>query len=164
MEFVWVFWRTQPHTLASCCHSPFQQSIPKMAQTWLSFTSTSLFSKKFCLLSMPLSLPCSHSFLPAETDTEGSQPMSCKQTSTREMRCPSHLLMDTPNLDLECTPIGGARLSAVMWKDARESEEGRHWFLPLYNSLALTQSCPNLWDPVDCIPPAPLSLGFSRQE
>ena len=28
----------------------------------------------------------------------------------------------------------------------------------------VTQSCPPLCDPVDCSPPAPLSMGFSRQE
>ena len=26
------------------------------------------------------------------------------------------------------------------------------------------QSCPTLCDPMDCSPPAPLSMGFSRQE
>ena len=28
----------------------------------------------------------------------------------------------------------------------------------------VTQSCPILWDPMDCSPQAPLSMGFSRLE
>ena len=30
--------------------------------------------------------------------------------------------------------------------------------------VKLLQSCPNLWDPMDCSLQAPLSMGFSRQE
>ena len=117
---------------------------PQDGRDFASSTSTSLFRKEFCLLSTPLFLPCSCSFLPAETDTKGGQPMGCKQTSIREMRRPAHLLIDTPNLYLECTPIGGARLSAVMWKDARENEERRHWFLlhvQLFSSSSVMSKC-----------------------
>ena len=35
--------------------------------------------------------------------------------------------------------------------------------LNLY-SVHLTQSCPTLWDPMDCSTPDPLSMGFSRQD
>ena len=31
-------------------------------------------------------------------------------------------------------------------------------------ACSVSQSCPTLCDPVDCSPPAPLSVGFSRQE
>ena len=30
--------------------------------------------------------------------------------------------------------------------------------------MLVTQSCPTLCDPMDCSPPAPLSMGFSRQK
>ena len=36
-------------------------------------------------------------------------------------------------------------------------------FSEIYIELA-AQSCPTLCDPVDCSPPAPLSMGFSKQE
>ena len=30
--------------------------------------------------------------------------------------------------------------------------------------VLVIQYCPTLWDPMDCSPPGPLSMGFSRQE
>ena len=32
------------------------------------------------------------------------------------------------------------------------------------HACSVAQSCLTIWDPVDCSPPAPLSMGFSRQE
>ena len=34
----------------------------------------------------------------------------------------------------------------------------------LITCVKLLQLCPTLCDPMDCKPPAPLSMGFSRQE
>ena len=34
----------------------------------------------------------------------------------------------------------------------------------IYVDVLLTESCPTLCDPMDCSPPDPLSLEFSRQE
>ena len=77
---------------------------------------------------------------------------------------------------LQCKPSGRSRISGAELRGTLEitfiPTPGQHpWRLPPLTSWVLKcagakslQSCPTLCDPMDCSPPAPLSMGFSRQE
>ena len=56
---------------------------------------------------------------------------------------------------------GGHQQCVWVWHRSRGGRQSR---CARVREVLVAQSCPALCDPMECSPPAPLSMGFSRQE